>query len=246
MVPADILFFVIAFIAEIIGTVAGFGSSTILLPLSLFFVDFRTALTLVAIFHISGNFGRSTFFRHGLDKKMILTFGIPSIIFAIIGAQMVEILPQPTLKIILGAFLIMISVAFLVRPKLQFPTNSGMTITGGGISGFITGLVGTGGAIRAIFLTGFNVDKFKYIATAAVIAIGTDATRIPVYLSQGFLTPSYYYYIPILIAIALGGSFIGRRIVNKINQDKFRKMVLIGIILVSIYFILGGIEFSQR
>lgn len=239
-----LFFFIFALVAEIIGTVAGFGSSTILLPLSLFFVDFKTALILVAIFHISGNFGRSTFFRHGLDKKMILTFGIPSIIFSVIGAQMVGTLSQPIFKIILGVVLIVISVAFLVRPKLQFPTNSATVITGGGISGFITGLVGTGGAIRAAFLTGFNVDKFKYIATAAIIAIGTDATRIPVYLSGGFLASNYYYYIPVLIAIALGGSFIGRKIVNKIDQVKFKKMVLIGIILVSIKFILDGIRLS--
>jgi uncharacterized membrane protein YfcA len=238
----SLLFFVFALMAEIVGTVAGFGSSTILLPLSLFFVDFRTGLVLVAIFHISGNFGRSTFFRYGLDKKMILTFGVPSIILSIVGAQLVGTVSQPLLKIILGVFLIVVSVALLVKPKLQFPTNTRTVVAGGGISGFITGLVGTGGAIRAAFLTGFNVDKFKYIATAAIIAIGTDATRIPVYLSQGFLTSDYYYFVPILIAIALVGSFIGRRIVKKIDQDKFKKMVLIGIILVSITFIVNGIR----
>jgi uncharacterized membrane protein YfcA len=63
----EILFFVSAFISEIIGTIAGFGSSTIFLPLALFFVDFKTALVLVAIFHLFGNLGRMNFFRHGLD-----------------------------------------------------------------------------------------------------------------------------------------------------------------------------------
>lgn len=47
---------------------------------------------------------------------------------------------------------------------------------GGGISGFIVGLIGTGGALRATFLTGLKIDKEKYITTAAVIALGTDAT----------------------------------------------------------------------
>jgi hypothetical protein len=47
------------------------------------------------------------------------------------------------------------------------------------IFGLITGLVETGGAPRATFLIGFNLEKTKYIATAAVIALGTDATRIP-------------------------------------------------------------------
>jgi uncharacterized membrane protein YfcA len=83
---------------------------------------------------------------------------------------------------------------FLLRPVLKFPTNTSTVITGGGISGLITGLLGTGGVLRATFLTGFNLEKAKYIATAAVIALATDATRIPSYLSQGFLLEQYYYY----------------------------------------------------
>jgi uncharacterized membrane protein YfcA len=79
---------------------------------------------------------------------------------------------------------------FLLRPVLKFPTNTSTVITGGGISGLITGLLGTGGVLRATFLTGFNLEK----ATAAVIALATDATRIPSYLSQGFLLEQYYYY----------------------------------------------------
>lgn len=53
----EILLFLSAFVAEIIGTMAGFGSSTILLPLALFFVDFKIAIVLVAIFHLFGNIG---------------------------------------------------------------------------------------------------------------------------------------------------------------------------------------------
>jgi uncharacterized protein len=54
----EILFFISAIISEIIVTAAGFGSSTIFLPIALFFVDFKTALVLVAVFHLFGNLGR--------------------------------------------------------------------------------------------------------------------------------------------------------------------------------------------
>jgi uncharacterized protein len=236
----DILFFIVAFISEVIGAVAGFGSSTIFLPLALFFVDFETALILVAISHLFGNLGRINFFRQGIDRKIIATFGIPSVLFSFLGASIVGILSQDILKILLGLFLIIISVLFLVRPLLKVPTNRNIIITGGGISGFITGLVGTGGALRATFLTGFNLEKKKYIATAAVIALGTDATRIPLYLSQGYLLQHYYYYIPILTATAIGGSYVGNKIVGRIDQNIFRKIVLIAIILVSINFIISG------
>ncbi|HEX9822669.1 MAG TPA: hypothetical protein VGD07_23975 [Methylomirabilota bacterium] len=56
----EFAFLLIALVAEIIGTMAGFGSSTVALPLSLFLFDFPTALVLVAFLHISGNIARGS------------------------------------------------------------------------------------------------------------------------------------------------------------------------------------------
>jgi hypothetical protein len=242
---ADIILLVIGFFSEVAGTMAGFGSSTIFLPLASYFVDFKTALVLVAIFHLFGNIGRISFFRHGLDRRVLLVFGLPSFGFSLLGALLVGDLSQTLLKLILGIFLISLSVMFLVRPKLAFPASTKSLAIGGGVSGFIVGLVGTGGALRATFLTGLKIDKEKYIATAAVIALGTDATRIPSYLASGFLTEQHYYLVPILFAIALGGSYVGRKIVGRIDQTKFKKMVLIAVILASVKFIVDGIAAIQ-
>lgn len=237
-----ILFFISGLIAEIIGTMAGFGSSTIFLPLALLFVDFKTAIILVSIFHLFGNLSRIIFFREGFDRRVILQFGVPSVLLSLLGAFLIGVLPHPVLKLILGIFLITTSASFLIKPGLKLPANTGTFIAGGSTTGFITALVGTGGALRAILLQGFNIEKVKYIATAATIALATDITRIPVYISQGFLTQQYYLYLPLLFVIALAGSFIGRKIVKKIDQEKFRKMVLVAIILVSIKFIIDGVQ----
>jgi uncharacterized protein len=238
----EILFFISALIAEIIGTMAGFGSSTIFLPLALLFVDFKTAIILVAIFHLFGNLSRIIFFRQGFDKRIILQFGVPSVLLSLLGAFLIGVLPQPVLKLILGIFLVVTSVSFLAKPGLKFPANTRTFIAGGSVTGFITALVGTGGALRATLLQGFNIEKVRYIATTATIALATDVTRIPVYISQGFLTEQYFLYLPILFAIALAGSFIGRKIVRRIDQEKFRKMVLVAIILVSIKFVIAGVQ----
>src|SRR3712207_9338455 len=89
-----------------------------------------------------------------------------------------------------------------IKPGLRIPANTSTFIAGGSVTGFITALVGTGGALRATLLQGFNIEKIKYIATAATIALATDATRIPVYISQGFLTEQQYFiHIPILFEI---------------------------------------------
>lgn len=241
MEPADILFFVIGFFSEVAGTMAGFGSSTIYLPLASYFMDFKTALALVAIFHFFGNVGRIALFRRGLDRKVLLAFGLPSFLFSMLGATLVGGLSQTLLKLLLGVFLIALSAAFIARPGLSFPANTRSLAAGGAASGFIVGLIGTGGALRAAFLTGLKMDKEKYIATAAVIALGTDATRIPSYLAGGFLGEQHYYFVPVLFGIALAGSFVGRKIVGRIDQVRFKKIVLIAVMLASIRFVVDGI-----
>src|SRR3989344_2562061 len=193
----EVLFFLSAFFAEVVGTIAGFGSSTIFLPLALFFVDFKTALVLVAIFHISGNLGRITFFRHWLDRKLLVLFGVPSVILTIVGALMVNYAPQELLKLGLGVFLLLFSAASFIKPDFSFRANPQNAVIGGGLSGFLAGLIGTGGALRGAFLTSFQLKKEIYIATAAAIALAADITRIPIYLGSGFLGEEYYYYIPL-------------------------------------------------
>jgi hypothetical protein len=240
MDATDLLLLVIGFFSEVVGTMAGFGSSTIYLPLASYFVDFRTALVLVAIFHLFGNVSRITFFRHGLDRRVLLVLGVPSFLLSLVGATLVGDLSPTLLRLLLGLFLIALSVLFLVQPKLAFPANTKSLALGGGISGFITGLIGTGGALRATFLTGLHLRKERYIATAAVIALGTDATRIPAYLAGGFLTAQYYAFLPALLGIALAGSFVGRRIVGRVDQAKFKKLVLLAVMLASVKFIVDG------
>jgi uncharacterized membrane protein YfcA len=241
-----LLFILCAYFAEIVGTMAGFGSSTIFLPLALIFVDFRLALVMVAITHISGNTGRITFFRSGLDKKLIIIFGIPSILLTLLGSYLVNYASQEVLKLCLGIFLMIFGLLSLYKSNLQFPANKITAITGGGISGFFAGLIGTGGALRGAFLMGFGLKKEIYIATAATIALMVDFTRLPVYFSQGFIPSNMYFFIPILFLTAILGSYTGKRFLNRIPQIKFRKIVISALILVSIKFIYDGLFYILK
>ena len=233
----EILFFLAAFVAEIVGTVAGFGSSTVALPLALLFFDFQTALILVAFLHIFGNVGRISFFKSGLDKRLLLIFGIPSVVFTLAGALLVSSISQTTLKSILGVFLVVYAIIFLWKEKIKLQPSVLNSLIGGSLSGFLAGLIGTGGALRGAFLTAVGLPKEKYIATAAAIALAVDVTRIPVYFAEGFLNNRYYWYIPFLFVIALAGSFTGKQIVKQVPQKTFRKIVLGAIFIVGCTFI---------
>jgi len=239
---ADELFWIAALFSVVIGTMAGFGSSTIFLPIALFFFEFKSALIFVAILHISGNIGRITFFRHGLDRKILLVFGIPSVLLTIVGALLVNYSPQPLLKLILGLFLI-IYVFISLNEDFSVKPTTRNSILGGSLSGFFAGLIGTGGAIRGAFLTSFKLEKSVYISTAAFISLAVDLTRIPIYLGSGFLPTDLIYFIPLLFVIAIAGSFIGKRIVQKVPHGVFRRIVLLAISLAGLKFIYEGIAY---
>ena len=223
--------FLAAFGAEVVGTVAGFGSSTVFLPLALLFVDFRTALVLVAFLHIFGNLGRVWFFWRGLDGKMLIKFGIPSVFLALLGAALVSVVPVDLLKGALGVFLVGYALVSLWKEDVKIKPTFLTTVIGGGVSGFLAGLLGTGGALRGAFLMGFGLPKERYVATAAAVALAVDMTRIPVYLAYGFLERRFYEYVPVLLVIALVGSWAGKEIVDWIPQRRFRRAVLVAILI---------------
>jgi uncharacterized membrane protein YfcA len=83
-------------------------------------------------------------------------------------------------------------------------------------------------------MTMFGLARERYIATIASIALLVDLTRIPLYFSQGFLSREHLHLIPILLVIAFIGSYIGKKIVNYIPTELLKRIILIGIILMSI------------
>jgi uncharacterized protein len=90
-------------------------------------------------------------------------------------------------------------------------------------------------------MTMFGLTRERYIATIASIALLVDFTRIPLYFGQGFLSSAYYYLIPILLIIAWIGSYIGKKIMKHIPTEYLRKIILIGIILMSLLLGLQGL-----
>ncbi len=76
--------YIAVFMAEIAGTISGFGSSSILLPIAHQFFDYQNAIILVAIYHIFGNTSRLALTYQHWDKRIFLLFGIPSVIATLI------------------------------------------------------------------------------------------------------------------------------------------------------------------
>lgn len=222
-----ILFILLALLAEILGTVGGFGSSLFFIPIASFFLDFHSVLGITAIFHVSSNITKIAFFRKGFDKKLIIWIGIPAIIFVIIGAYLSKFIKTNLLEILLATFLIGTSLILFIFKRLTIKPTIKNSISGGVFSGLVAGLIGTGGAIRGITLAAFNLNIETFIATSAIIDLGIDLSRSIIYYTNGFVHTHDLYLIPILLVVSIIGTFIGKKILDYISKERFKSIVLI-------------------
>ncbi len=236
-----LLFLVVALISEILGTVGGFGSSAIFVPLAGFFFSLQTVLALTGVLHVFSNIAKLLLFRKTIDYKIVLWIGIPSVVLVIIGAQLNSMIDLKFAELILGIFLILFSTFLLLKPQFRLTPNKRNTIASGSVAGFLAGLIGTGGAIRAMGLAAFDLEKSTFVATSAAIDLGVDLSRSVIYIYNGYLKAEYYFLIPILLAIAVLGSWIGKKILDKVSQDNFKKMVLILLFLIGVTQVLKAI-----
>lgn len=229
------VFLVASFLAATGATIAGFGSSALLIPVAISFFDLRTAIFIVACFHLFNNLFKIRIFWDKIDFRTFFYFGIPSICFAFWGAALIAMLPLDLITQILAVFLIVYAVYSLFKPKLAIKKNRWNAILGGSLSGFFAGLIGLGGAIRSSFLVVFDFPKEVYVATSAMIAVVIDVTRIPTYVLTGSVrATSELFLIPFLIVSAYFGVSLGKILLNRIDQQTFRRIVAIALLLVGI------------
>ena len=232
---SNILFLLASYIAATVATLAGFGSSTLLIPVAIHFMDLTTAVFFVACFHLFNNLFKIKIFYKKIDRKTFVLFGIPSIACAFIGARLITVIPVEIIKRFLAIFLILFSLYSLIRPQFGMKKTAFHALLGGSLSGLLAGLMGLGGAIRSAFLVAFNLPKEVYIGTSAMIAFVIDVTRIPTYLfTDAVKDASYYMLLPFLLLSAYAGVKTGKIFLQRIDQKVFKRIVLVAVLLVGI------------
>ena len=230
----DVALSAIAFLSELLGTLSGFGSSTFFVPAALFVESFQFVLALTAILHCFGNFFRIWLFREGFEWKYLSQLVLPAVVFTVIGAALTATVSVEWMMRALGVLLIALSVVFFVgKHKLtKLPTWASVILSG--LSGFSTGFVGTGGAIRGLALSAMQLPKTSFVITSASIDILGDALRAVIYIRNGFMDWHQWFYIPILGLVAYAGEKKKKNILNKISQQQFEKIV-------SVFIFISGI-----
>ncbi|MEA1787713.1 sulfite exporter TauE/SafE family protein [Arenibacter sp. GZD96] len=229
-----IILFAISFLAATISGAAGFGGALVLLPILTSIVGIKAAVPILTIGQIFGNASRVWFGRHELKWKPIIFFLLTAIPLTILGSYLFTDIDSNKIKIGIGVFLILLVIYRRTKIKKIALGDKGMLL-GGGLTGFLSGLAGSAGPLGAAFFLGLNLTATVYIASEAFTALTMHLTKTIVYNKYSLIGQTELYYGLFIGVAMILGSWTGKKIIEKLNREKF-------ILLVEILLIISGLQ----
>ncbi len=237
----ELYFIILAFLSEVLGTLSGVSSSALFVPLAKLLESAPVALALTASLHVLGNSVRTVIYWKSIDWKLSLRFGLPAIIMTGLGAQFSDSFSDQVYSVSLGIFLILFSIFFLFFKNKNIFQGKWLPFVGGALSGLLTGLLGSGGAVRSLALVVFNLNPMAFIATSTLIDFGGDILRLGIYLQKGYLNPEHYFYIPLLMLVAFTANWLAKSLLRFVPKEHFQKIVLFFVLLMGVISLVSAV-----
>jgi uncharacterized protein len=245
-----------AFSASALTLFSGFGLGTLLLPVMAVFFPIDLAIALTAVVHALNNFFKCWLVGRHADRAVVLKFGLPAILAALLGARVLLYLSD--LPPLLGYHLwgrevqvmpVKLVVAVLIAVFALFeltPRRAPLGLTprylplGGVVSGFFGGLSGHQGALRSAFLIRAGLTKESFIATGVVISLMVDIPRIVMYgiTMPGLGLEDNLMLLAAAILSAFAGAWLGSRWLARMTLRLVQ--VLVTLMLLAIAAALGS------
>lgn len=231
---------------------SGFGLGTILVPVFAVFFPVELAIILTAIVHFLNNVFKLFLLGKKADLRVVIRFGIPSVVAALCGAFLLSKLSGipaiyeyaafgkicliSPVKLTIAALLIFFSLFEILPSFKNIQFDKKYLPLGGLLSGFFGGLSGNQGALRSAFLLRTNLSKESFIATGVVIACLIDVSRLSIYYKNMVSHQEALDYGLIVAATlsAFAGTFFGNRILKKVTLQSVHRIVTAMLLLFAI------------
>ena len=193
----------------------------------------KASVPILSVAVLMGNAARVYFNRGELNLKLVAWFSLGALPFAILGSFVYVALPVVWIKKSIGIFLI---VTVLLRHIHKDFKIEKMWIFAplGAVTGFLSALMGGVGPISSPFFLAYGLTKEAFIGTEALCAVGMHVVKSLTYGKLGVLDIKMLRLGIGFGVIMMCGSYIAKKILEKISRQKFLTIVEIMLIAIGI------------
>jgi uncharacterized membrane protein YfcA len=239
----SIVVLLVSVLAGGVAAISGFGIGSLMTPLLSLRYGTKLAVAIISVPHIIATAARFLRLRQHLDRRVFLNFGILSAIGGLLGALVNSRANSPALTIVFGCLLLLAGISGLTGLLERLHLGRRAAWIAGALSGFFGGLVGNQGGIRSAALLSFGMSKEAMVATATAVGLIVDGARMPVYFAveHGGILQAWAILL-VAIAGVLLGTFWGVKLLRKIPQQLFPKLLSCLILALGVYMVVHGIR----
>lgn len=149
------------------------------------------------------------------------------LIFLLLSAQMVRVIPAPVLLLLIGVPITGFAVLQLIGRRIQIahptPRTEAMV---GGFAGFIGGFSGVWGPPTVAYLTALGTEKGEQMRVQGVIyGMGAVALTLA-HVGSGVLSAQTLPFSAAMVVPAMAGMAVGGWLHDRVDQATFRRATL--------------------
>lgn len=239
---AILLISITLFAASFLQALAGFGFALLAVPLLTLSLPITVVVPAILILSTMTNLSVAVDKRKTLRLRDIAPLLIAGIIGIPIGVKLLVLINPDFLKILVGLIVVVTATCLYFDKKISFRNKKlAFTITGL-TSGIMGGSLSMSGPPIILFLTNEGYDRDTFRTNITFYGIITNLVAITSMQLSGLLTQQVWHVVAIGLLALATGSTLGILASAKINEQHFRKFVLIMLALMSSITAINGLQ----
>jgi uncharacterized membrane protein YfcA len=227
-----------AFAAAVLSAVSGFGGGVLLLPVFTALFGLRAAIPILTITALASNGGRVWFNRREIRWSLVGWFALGGVPLALAGGFAFAYAPLAPLRVLLGVFLIGVVIRRHIGRTPGRVGDRGFVAVGAA-SGLASALLGAVGPLTAPFFLAYGLTRASYIGTEAASALTMHVSKLAAYGGGELLTTQVLAYGAALTPATIAGTWVGRRVVDRISDRIFVFIVEAGLLVAGVLILTG-------
>ena len=218
----------------------GIGIPLVSISLLSLFLPLPDAVALLPVPMIAANVWMSFAGNHFLPAlRRFWPLVLAMVAGTVVGAQVLTALDLASLNLLVGIFVVVFCLSSHVNPAMRLPERYevGAGMFAGGIGGFMGGLSALFGPPLILYLTSLRLDRDTFVGVISSIYLCCSVTLVIVFGSVGVMSRAQFAESVIACVPLLLGVWVGQRFRGRIDEELFRKLLLVALLGVGVRLI---------
>lgn len=223
---AAILAYIIAVVAvaALAQAVAGFGFALMAMPLLILVLDVEDALVLATLISLTNTSSLAYTNRRHIPWPTIGPMLVGAAIGMPFGLALLLLAPEGVIRLLVGISTLAMTAALLAGLRIRSRSTAG-ELAIGGLSGALNTSTGINGPPIVLYLQGREHSPEEFRGGMGAFFFGSSLVAIISYAVAAIITRDAVLYFVAALPAVLLSSYLGRRIVARVDPSLFRRLV---------------------